>query len=101
MVKKWRFREDMLEHYINGVSSMTFQDAENRLNYFEELPDMREKVKEYIGELEEEIQRCLNIMIDLTVRNRLKDMKQIELETRIQTLDEVKNDLKNRLEELV
>ena len=26
----------MLNHYINGVSSKTFKDAENRLNYLEE-----------------------------------------------------------------
>lgn len=65
------------------------------------MPDMREKVKEYIGELEDEIQRCLNVMVELTVRDKLKDIKQIELETRIQTLEEVKNDLKSRLEELL
>lgn len=33
--KKWKFREDMLGHYVNGVSNLTFQDAENRLNYLE------------------------------------------------------------------
>ncbi len=37
--KKWRFREDMLGHYVNGVSNRTFQDAENRLNYFENLEE--------------------------------------------------------------
>lgn len=62
-------------------------------------PNMR--VKEYIGELDEKIQRCLNIMVELTVRDKLKDNKQIELESRIQTLEEVKNDLENRLEEVV
>lgn len=64
-------------------------------------PDMREKVKEYIGELEDEIQRCLNIMVELTVRDKLKDAKQVELESRIQTLEEVKNDLRNRMEEVI
>ena len=33
--KKWRFRDDMLSHYINPVSNCTFQDAENRLNELE------------------------------------------------------------------
>ncbi len=35
--KKWRFREDILSHYINSVSSKTFQDAENRLNDLEQM----------------------------------------------------------------
>lgn len=34
--KIWRFREDMLGHYINSTSSRTFQDAENRLNQLED-----------------------------------------------------------------
>ncbi len=33
--RKWRFRDDMLCHYVNGTSNLTFQDAENRLNYLE------------------------------------------------------------------
>ena len=35
--KKWKFREDMLGHCINNVSSKTFQDAEDRLNYLEKF----------------------------------------------------------------
>ena len=35
-MKKWEFRDDMLMHYINGASTKTFQDAENRLNFLEE-----------------------------------------------------------------
>ena len=38
----WKFREDMLGHYINGVSNLTFQDAEDRLNYLEKF-DFTEK----------------------------------------------------------
>lgn len=93
--KKWRFRDDMLRHYINNISNRTFQDAEDRLNYLEEkeqLPDMREKVKEYISELDKEIERCeliLRITSDLIA------------ESRLETLVEVKNDLKSRLEELI
>lgn len=34
--KKWRFRDDMLFHYINAGSIRTFQDAEDRLNFLEE-----------------------------------------------------------------
>lgn len=34
---KWKFREDFLGHYLNGGSSLTFKDAEDRLNYLEDL----------------------------------------------------------------
>ena len=37
--KKWRFRNDMLIQYINGVSDKTFQDAEDRLNELESIVD--------------------------------------------------------------
>lgn len=45
--KKWRFREDMLGHYINSSSNRTFRDAENRLNYFEEQMENRMRVKDF------------------------------------------------------
>ena len=32
---KWEFREDILNHYINGVSGHTFKDVERRLNSLE------------------------------------------------------------------
>lgn len=34
--RKWKFRDDMLGHYINGTSNLTFQNAEDRLNDLEE-----------------------------------------------------------------
>lgn len=64
----------------------------------DDIPDMREKVKEYIGELEGEIQRC----IDWVEQNMNSEAcKVAAMESRIQTLGEVKNDLKNRLEEVI
>lgn len=95
--KKWKFRDDMLEHYVNSVSSRTFQDAEDRLNYLEEkeqLPDMREKVKEYISELDAEINKYHNI----AEQNEQIAESMIMI---IQVLTAVKNDLQGRLEELV
>lgn len=61
------------------------------------IPDMREKVKEYIEELEIEIDRCTNEL------NNLKDCEElyIALKSRAIALGEVKNDLINRLEELI
>lgn len=64
----------------------------------DDFPDMREKVKEYIGELEKEIQRC----VDWIEENMNGEAcKVAAMESRIQTLGEVKNDLLNRLEELI
>lgn len=100
--KKWRFREDMLGHYINNVSNRTFQDAENRLNYLEEkeqLPDMRDKVKEYISELDTEIDRC-HKLAEQNMQDESTNLAEMML-VRVQTLTEVKNDLQGRLEELV
>jgi hypothetical protein len=53
------------------------------------VPDMRQKVKEYIGELDEEIQRC----IDWGEQNMNGEAYKVAaMECRIQTLEEVKND---------
>lgn len=60
------------------------------------MSDMREKVKEYVVELEEEIQRCIN-WVEQNMNSEA--CKVAAMESRIQTLEEVKNDLKNRLEE--
>lgn len=61
-------------------------------------PNMRDKVKEYINELDSEIQRC----IDWVEQNMNSEAcKVAAMECRIQTLEEVKNDLKSRLEEVI
>lgn len=99
--KKWRFREDMLGHYINNSSSRTFQDAENRLNYLEkkeQLPDMRNKVKEYISDLDTEINRC-TLWIEENMNGEACRVS--EMEGRLKVLSEVKNDLQGRLNELI
>lgn len=59
------------------------------------MPDMREKVKEYIGELETEIQRCIELEKMESIGGSLVIWARIEAPT------EVKNDLKNRLEEVI
>lgn len=99
--KKWKFRSDMLNHYINSVSDKTFQDAEDRLNYLEskeQLPDMREKVKEYISELDIEIDRYNKIYKDMIAEPMEESVPQKQIKSRINTLTEVKNDLESRLE---
>lgn len=98
--KKWRFREDMLGHYINESSSRTFQDAENRLNYLEKkesLPNIRDKVKEYISELDAEIDRC-TLWVE---ENMNGDACRVsEMEGRLKALTEIRNDLQGRLDEI-
>jgi len=72
------------------------------------MQDMREKVKEYISEIQKEIDRCVKMIEDKYVElvtDKAKDEysdsnEYIAIESRIQTLGEVQNDLKNRLEEI-
>ena len=107
--KKWRFRWDILGHYINDSSNNTFQDAENRLNYLEEKenqPDMREKVREYISELDTEYDRCIGQAESILAAigdydEKPMHLNYIKLVERAEVLMEVKNDLQSRLEELV
>lgn len=56
------------------------------------MPNMRNKVKEYITELDKEIERC-----ELILRNT----SDLIAESRLETLVEVKYDLESRLEKLV
>lgn len=61
-------------------------------------PDMREKVKEYISELDVEYDRCMD-WIEEHVNGEACQVSAMEM--RAKTLMEVKNDLESRLEELV
>ena len=61
-------------------------------------PDMREKVKEYISELDAEYDRCMD-WIEEHIDGEACQVTAMEM--RAKTLNEVKNDLQGRLEELV
>ena len=70
------------------------------------LPDMREKVKEYISELDVEIERCVDEAESILAAIGDYDenpmpTNYIRLEERIKVLGEVKNDLQARLDELI
>lgn len=73
------------------------------------MPDMREKIKEYISEIQEEIDRCVKLIEDKFVKLGNDVAKEIylcgieyaKIESRIETLGQVQNDLKNRLEEVI
>lgn len=60
---------------------------------------MREKVKEYIEELNEEIERCRNLA-EQNMDDEATTVAEMMI-VRVQVLTEVKNDLQGRLEELV
>ena len=79
-------------------TNQTMQEPLEKLYKYENHPDMREKVMEYIGELDAEYDRCMN-WIEEHMNGEACQVSAMEM--RAKTLMEVKNDLENRLEELV
>lgn len=61
-------------------------------------PDMREKIREYIDELDAEYDRCMD-WIEEHMNGEACQVTAMEM--RAKTLNEIKNDLEGRLEELV
>ena len=73
---------------------------------YNKIPDMREKVKEYIFELDVEIERCVDEAESILAAIGDYDenpmpTNYIRLEERTKVLGEVKNDLQGRLDELI
>ena len=79
-------------------ANQAMQEPLEKLYKYENQPDMREKVKEYIGELDAEIDRCME-WIEEHMDGEACQVSAMEM--RAKTLMEVKNDLRSRLEELV
>ena len=85
-------------------ANQAMQEPLKKLYKYENQPDMREKVSEYIYELDVEIDRCHKEISNLSYDEicRRTNMADINLyESRAKTLMEVKNDLESRLEELI
>ena len=61
---------------------------------------MREKIREYISELDEEIERCEKLYEDVPV-DYSDPTRSLTIQCRIETLSQVKGDLESRLEELI
>ena len=77
-----------------------------KLYSYKNQPDMRGKVREYISELDAEYDRCMNQAESILSAIGDYDEKPmpsnyIKLVERAKVLNEVKNDLQSRLEELV
>lgn len=89
-----------IETYMYGEASVEanqeMQEPLEKLYQYENQPDMREKIKEYVSELDMEIGR---------LEDSLKKIMYSEMctvvatKSRLQTIIEVKNDLLGRLEE--
>ena len=70
-----------------------------KLYSYKNQPDMREKVMEYIDELDKEIERCHHLA-EQNMNDEATTVAEMMV-VRVQTLNEVKNDLQGRLEELI
>ena len=86
-------------------ANQAMQEPLEKLYKYENQPDMREKIREYIDELDVEIDRCVDEAESILAAIGDYDEKPmptnyIRLEERAKVLGEVKNDLEGRLEEL-
>jgi hypothetical protein len=92
---KWDLNGSNKEMYMYGEADFeankAVQEPLEKLYQYENQPNMREKVKEYVGELEVEITRLENE----------ENTEEIYIISRLETLQEVINDLKGRLEERI
>ena len=106
--------------YMYGEASVeanhAMQEPLQKLYQYENQPDMREKIREYIDELDTEIKRCESelILINSSYTQSCEPKNpqvgevwighsdnKYELQSRINALIEVKNDLLGRMEEVV
>ena len=85
-------------------ANQAMQEPLEKLYKYENQPDMRENVMEYISELDTEIDRCHKKISNLSydeVQVRVNKAKIDVYMSRARTLTEVKNDLKSKLDELI
>ena len=79
-------------------ANQAMQEPLEKLYKYENQPDMREKVREYISELDAEYDICMT-WIEEHMDDEVCQVSAMEM--RAKTLNEVKNDLESRLEELI
>lgn len=102
--------ENISKQHTSPAEQRAFEKAIAALRYcgnltyytetkrFGNKPDMREKIKEYIGELDMEIKRLEN---QLENHMNYEARMVTEIESKLQTLIDVKNDLLGRLNEVI
>ena len=79
-------------------ANQAMQKPLEKLYNYENQPDMREKIREYISELDAEYDKCME-WIEENMDGEACQVSTMEM--RAKTLMEVKNDLESRLEELI
>ena len=104
--------ENISKQHTSPAEQRAFEKAIAALQYcgnltyytetkrFGDKPDMREKIREYINELDTEIDR-LESDLEKQMTYNVEACKVTETESRLNTIVEVKNDLLGRLEEVV
>lgn len=102
--------EDISKQHTSPAEQRAFEKAIAALQYcgnltyytetkrFGDKPDMREKIREYINELDMEIKRLEN---QLENHMNYEARMATEIESKLQTLIDVKNDLLGRLNEVI
>lgn len=91
-----------IEMYMYGEATLEanqeIQPALEKLYKYENQPDIREKIKEYIDELSVEIKRLEGELIEMSGSD-LSIVSKTEI--KLETLVNIKNDLLGRLEEVI
>lgn len=100
----WNLDGSNTEMYMYGEADFeankAMQEPLEKLYKYENQPDMREKIKEYINELDTEIDR-LESDLEKQMTYSVEACKVTATESRLNAIIEVKNDLLGRLEEVV
>lgn len=99
------YRCVMVDHVMKRIMFVTEEEYKNKLelrynNNKYEKPDIKEKVREYIGELDMEISR-LESDLEKQMTHNVEACKVSATESRLNAIIEVKNDLLGRLEEVI
>ena len=76
-------------------SNQKMQEPLQKLYQYENQPDMREKIKEYISELDIEINRLGDLL------KNTDSPYDLQIKGRLNAIIEVKNDLLGRLKEVI
>ena len=99
--------EDISKQHTNPAEQRAFEKAIAALQYCDNLtyytetkrfgnkPDMREKIKEYIGELDTEIDRLEDLL------KNTDSPYDLQIKGRLNAIIEIKNDLLGRVDEVI
>lgn len=101
---KWNLDGLNTEMYMYGEADFeankVMQEPLGKLYQYENQPNMREKIREYINELDAEIDR-LESDLEKQMTYNVEACKVTGTESRLNAIIEVKNDLLGRLEEVI